>query len=109
MNGRELVGKAVVVKNPDIESARIIGVALAYSDEPTILVEQPGGLRLMVQAEWAAPIAHPNLTQEIADLGDALVFAWRGLDTRSQVAVEQAWPALAEALAAVGEKTPGAA
>lgn len=52
---RDLLGKQVIVQNPDVVSARWGGRAIAYTDRPTLLIEQPNGLRLMLPAEWAAP------------------------------------------------------
>lgn len=49
---RSLVGKPVVVDNPH-ERAAWAGIVIAYTDQPSVLIEQENGSRLMLPAAWA--------------------------------------------------------
>lgn len=63
MNGRDLVGLHVKITNPTFGDTWH-GKAVAYADQPMLLIEQADGSRLMLPAAWASA-ASTNL-----DTGD---------------------------------------
>lgn len=52
MEDRGLVGARVIVQNPSVADAVWAGECVAYSDQPSILVETAAG-RVMLPAAWA--------------------------------------------------------
>ena len=52
MTYHDLIGEHVIVRNPNTGD-EWRGRAIAYSDDPTILVEAKSGFRVMLKASWA--------------------------------------------------------
>lgn len=53
---RSIVGHQVVVQNPHHPSASWRGQAVAATFDPSVLVEQADGTRVMLPLYWAAPV-----------------------------------------------------